>query len=290
MAFKNIVVTGAHGMLGQELVPFLTAQGYRVTPFSSKQLNLLEDAHAMESKLTPYEPEVIIHAAAYTNVDGAEREPELAMAVNKDGTRNLVLAAQELGATLMYISTDYVFDGLKPEGPYQPVDRPNPVNTYGLSKYYGELMVSELMEQYYVVRTSWLYGIHKKNFVQWVIESARAGNEIRVATDWLGTPTWTGNLCTALETLMKSGQFGIHHAADQGVISRFEQAQVICKAMGLSGEHVRPITLAELDLPANRPHYSALDCPSLSVPSWETGLNAYLTQYKAFTQNPSQSL
>ncbi len=288
MAFKNIVVTGAQGMLGQELVPYLTAQGYRVTPLSSKQLNLLEDSHAMQHKLTLAEPDVIIHAAAYTNVDGAEREPELAMAVNKDGTRNLVLAAQELGATLMYISTDYVFDGLKTDGPYQPVDRPNPVNTYGLSKYYGELMVSELMEQYYVVRTSWLYGIYKKNFVQWVIESARAGNEIRVATDWLGTPTWTGNLCAAIETLMNSGQFGIHHAADQGVVSRFEQAQVICQSMGLSGDHIRPITLAELDLPANRPYFSALDCPSLSVPSWETGLNAYLTQYKALTRDPSQ--
>jgi dTDP-4-dehydrorhamnose reductase len=180
----------------------------------------------------------------------------------------------------MYISTDYVFDGLKQDGPYQPADRPNPINTYGLSKYYGELMLSELLEEYYIVRTSWLYGIHKKNFVQWVLESARAGTEIRVAEDWAGTPTWTGNLCVALENLMTSGQFGTHHAADQGVTSRFDQAQAICRTMGLSGGHIRPITLNELDLPANRPPYSPLDCPTLAVPSWETGLQGYLAQYK----------
>lgn len=278
MAFKNIVVTGAHGMLGQDLIPYLQAKGYNVASFGSHQMSLLETSRSMQEKLEPYNPEFIIHAAAYTNVDGAEREPELAMAVNKDGTRNLVLAAQELGAVMMYISTDYVFDGLKGE-PYQPADRPNPINTYGLSKYYGELMLSELLEEYYIVRTSWLYGLHKKNFVQWVIESARAGTEIRVAEDWIGSPTWTGNLCVAIETLMNSGQFGTHHAADKGVISRYDQAQAICRAVGLSTEHIRPITLSELDLPANRPQFSPLDCPSLEIPSWETGLQAYLSQY-----------
>ena len=279
MAFKNIVVTGAQGMLGRDLVPYLQAKGYQVFPLDSAQMSLLETSRSMQEKLEPYAPEVIIHAAAYTNVDGAEREPELAMAVNKDGTRNLVLAAQELGAIMMYISTDYVFDGLKGE-PYHPTDRPNPINTYGLSKYYGELMVSEMMEEYYIVRTSWLYGQHKHNFVQWVLESAKAGNEIRVADDWIGSPTWTGSLSASLETLMNTGRYGTYHAADQGAISRFDQARAICRAVGLSSEHIRPITLNELDLPANRPRYSALDCPGLEIPSWETSLQAYLTQYQ----------
>jgi len=277
MAFKNILVTGAQGLLGQELVPYLNAKSYHVTPFNSKQMNLLESSESMLEKLEPHSPEVIIHCAAYTNVDGAEREPELAMAVNKDGTKNLVLAAQELGAILMYISTDYVFDGLKGE-PYHPQDRPNPINTYGLSKYYGELILSEMMETYYVVRTSWLYGIHRDNFVQRVIESARAGNQIQAAEDWVGSPTWVGNLGPALETLMNSGRYGTYHAADGGAISRYRQAQVICRAVGLSSEHVRPVTIKELDLPANRPHFTALDCPGLEVPSWETGLQGYLAQ------------
>jgi dTDP-4-dehydrorhamnose reductase len=287
MAFKNILVTGAHGMLGQDLIPYLQAKGYNVTGFGSHQMSLLETSHSMREKMEPHSPEVIIHGAAYTNVDGAEREPELAMAVNKDGTRNLVLAAQELGAIVMYISTDYVFDGLKGEL-YHPTDRPHPINIYGWSKYYGELMVSELMEEAYIIRTSWLYGLHKKNFVQWVLESARAGTEIRVAEDWVGSPTWTGNLSVALETLMNSGQFGIHHAADKGVISRYDQAKSICRAVGLSSEHIRPITLNELDLPANRPRYTPLDCPSLAIPSWETGLEAYLTQYHQLYSSPLQ--
>lgn len=278
MGFKNIVVTGGRGMLGQDLVPYLRAKGYQVFPTTSDTMSMLETAESMREKLEPYSPEIIIHGAAYTNVDGAEREPELAMAVNKDGTRNLALAAKDLGAILIYISTDYVFDGLKQE-PYLPADRPNPINMYGLSKFYGELMVSELLEEYYVIRTSWLYGIHRNNFVQWVLDQARAGNEIKAATDWVGSPTWTGNLCVAIETIMNSGVYGIYHGADQGSISRYEQAKTICRAAGLSDGHVRPISSAELNLAANRPNYSVLACPGLSVPSWETGLQAYLSQY-----------
>ncbi|MCE3236307.1 MAG: dTDP-4-dehydrorhamnose reductase [Vampirovibrio sp.] len=278
MGFKNIVVTGARGMLGQDLVPYLRAKGYDVFPTASDTLSLLETADSMQEKLEPFSPQVIIHAAAYTNVDGAEREPELTMAVNKDGTRNLALAAKALGAILVYVSTDYVFDGLKQE-PYLPTDRPNPINMYGLSKYYGELMVSELMEEYYVVRTSWLYGIHRQNFVQWVLDQARTGCEIKAVTDWVGSPTWTGNLCVAIETIMNSGAFGIYHGADHGAISRYEQAKAICRAAGLSDGHVRPISSSDLNMAANRPHYSVLACPELSVPSWETGLQAYLAQY-----------
>lgn len=279
MAFKNIVVTGAKGMLGQELVPYLRAKGYDVHPTSSAYLNMLETTESMRDKLEPFHPEIIIHAGAYTSVDGAERDPDLAMAINKDGTQKLALAAQELGAILMYISTDYVFDGLK-QKPYEPTDRPNPINTYGLSKYYGELMVSELLEAYYVVRTSWTYGIHKNNFVQWVLESARSGTEISVATDWVGSPTWIGSLCSAIETLMTSGAYGIHHVADAGEISRYDQALTICRAAGMSGENIRPVHNKDLNLQANRPQYSVLATPGLSTPSWETALQAYLEQYR----------
>ncbi len=279
MGFKNIVVTGARGMLGQDLVPYLRAKGYEVFPTSSDTMSLLETADSMRDKLEPFQPEVIIHPAAYTNVDGAEREPDLAMAVNKDGTRNLALVAKELGAILIYVSTDFVFDGLKGE-PYLPTDRPNPVNTYGLSKYYGELMVSELLEEYYIVRTSWLYGIHRNNFVQWVLDQAHAGSEVKTVTDWIGSPTWTGNLCVAIETLMNSGAYGTYHGADHGEISRFDQCRAMCQAAGLAEAHIRPVLSSELNMAANRPHYSVLACPGLSVPSWETGFQAYLAQYR----------
>jgi dTDP-4-dehydrorhamnose reductase len=279
MGFKNIVVTGAKGMLGQELVPYLRAKGYEVFPVSTDYMSLLETSDSMREKLEPFSPEIIIHPAAFTHVDNAEREPDLAMAVNKDGTQKLALAAKELGSILVYISTDYVFDGLKTE-PYVPADRPNPINTYGLSKYYGELMVSELLEEYYIVRTSWLYGIGRNNFVQWVLDQARAGNEIQAATDWIGSPTWVGTLSVAIECLMNTGVYGTYHAADSGSISRYDQARLICKMAGLSDGHVRAIESSELNLIANRPHYSPLACPDLSVPSWETAFQAYLAQYR----------
>jgi dTDP-4-dehydrorhamnose reductase len=286
MTFKNIVVTGATGMLGRDLVPFLRDKGYLVSPVNSSSFSLLSTAEHMQEQLEPFSPQVIIHCAAYTGVDQAENEPELAMAVNKDGTRKLAETARALDAILMYVSSDYVFDGLAHE-PYRPEDRPNPISTYGLSKYYGELMVSELLDTYYVVRTSWLYGIQKRNFVQWVLETARTGGTVQVATDWIGTPTWTGSLCMALETIMQSGAYGIYHAADIGAISRYEQARAICRAAGLSDEHVQPVSTASLNLQAARPAYSPLACPDLAMPSWETSLQAYLEQYRQQVLEPS---
>lgn len=287
MAFKNIVVTGARGMLGQDLIPWLRAKGYDVFPFTRDMMSLLETGESMREKLEPVAPEVIIHAAAYTNVDGAEREPDLAMAVNKDGTQKLALVAKELGAIFVYISTDYVFDGLK-HSPYEPQDRPNPINTYGLSKFYGELMVSELLEEYYIIRTSWLYGIHNRNFVQWVLDTARVGTPATIATDWIGTPTWTGSLCAAIDTVMTSGAYGAYHAADAGEVSRYDQAVGICRAAGLSADHIRPVTTQELNLAANRPLYSALASTGLSVPRWDTALQAYLEQYRQRLASPGQ--
>lgn len=279
MAFKNIIVTGANGMLGQDLVPYLRAKGYDVRPSTTAHMSLLETSDSIREKLEVLEPEIIIHCAAYTNVDGAEQEPDLAMAVNKDGTQKLALAAHELGAILVYISTDFVFDGLKKE-PYDPLDRPNPISTYGLSKYYGELLVSELLETYYIARVSWTYGVHKRNFVQWVLESARNGTPIDVVTDWVGSPTWTGSVCVGLEAMMNSGAYGTYHLADQGIISRYDQALTICRAAGLSGDHIRPVTSDQLPLAATRPKFSALTCPGISVPTWETSLHAYLEQYR----------
>lgn len=279
MGFKNIVVVGASGMLGRKLTKHLKAKGYEVYPTSSSDLSLLQTEAQMKEKLEPFQPEVVIQCAAFTNVDGAERDPDLAMAVNKDGTSRLGLATQSLGAIFAYISTDYVFDGLKQE-PYLPTDRPNPINTYGLSKYYGELLTSEQLEAYYIIRTSWLYGVHRNNFVQWVLDQARQGGTVKAATDWVGTPTWTGNLAMAIETIIHSGHYGTYHAADAGVLSRYEQALQICRMAGLSEEAVHPVESADLDLPANRPHYSPLACPGLFVPTWEAGFQAYFSQYQ----------
>ncbi len=285
MALKRILVTGASGMLGLDLVPFLRVKGYDVIPLTSKHLNLLGNLDDMRYCLETQAPEVVVHAAAYTNVDKAEAEPELAMSINKDGTRKLAEAVKAIDAIFVYVSTDFVFDGLK-QTPYTPQDRPNPINTYGLSKYYGELMVKELLDEHYIIRTSWLYGIHNRNFVQFVLEAARQGREVSIVDDVFGNPTWTGSLCTAIEKIMTSGEYGTHHACDDGTVSRYEQAQAICRGAGLSSDHIKPVSHSDFPTPANRPRYSALDCDGLAIPHWETALQAYLTQYHQSNQRP----
>lgn len=278
MSFHKILVTGARGLLGRELVPFLQAKGYQVEGTSSEDLNLLETRESITQKVQRIEPEIIIHTAAFTQVDNAQLEPELAMAVNKDGTQKLALAARDVGAIFAYISTDYVFDG-EARVPYPITAKPNPINAYGLSKYYGELMVTELLDEYYIIRTSWLYGIHGKNFVQFVLESAKQGREVDIVTDQYGSPTWSGSLCHLIEGIVISGAYGTYHGADKGVISRYDQALAICKAAGLSSQFIRPISKAAFSQPAPRPAFTALDPSPLESPSWETSLNAFITQY-----------
>ncbi len=265
-------------MLGQDLCPHLRAKGYEVIETDVHNLDLLKTQDEINRFLATHEPELIVHCAAYTNVDGAETESDLAMAINKDATRKLVIAAKEVGAILVYISTDFVFDGLK-QSPYLPTDRPNPVNMYGLSKYYGELQVTELMDTYYIIRTSWLYGIHGKNFVEFVLESARQGREIKIVTDMIGTPTWTGSLCTVIENVMTSGAYGVYHGSDSGEINRYDQARAICSAAGFSSEHIKPATSRDFNFKANRPLYSALNTSPLEVPDWQTAFQTYLTLY-----------
>lgn len=278
MAFKQILMTGANGMLGAELAPYLSVKGYEVTATDSRTLNLLGPEHEILSVVKTVQPQLIINAAAYTNVDQSELNPELAMAINKDGVRKLAEAARAVGAILIHISTDFVFDGSLGRA-YTVQDKPNPVNHYGLSKYYGEMVLSELMDEYYIIRTSWLYGINRNNFVQFVLESARQGREIKIANDLYGTPTWIGSLCGAIESIMTSGAFGLHHASDAGIVSRYEQAVAVCKGAGLSDACIQPVSFSELPMPACRPKYTPLDCGTLVIPNWQTTFQAYLSQY-----------
>ncbi len=278
MAFHNFLVTGANGMLGQDLVTYLKGKGYSVTGLSHQELDLLKPLDELKRTIARYEPEIIIHSAAYTNVDGAERDPELAMTINKDGSRKIAVIARDLGCILGYVSTDFVFDGAQ-NIPYTPEDRPNPVNAYGLSKYYGELMVKELLDSYYIMRTSWLYGVHRHNFVQYILEGARQGNPLTIVNDWRGSPTWTGSLSHMIEQLVTSGAFGTYHMVDEGAESKYTQALAICESAGLSTNHITPASYKDFSFSARRPIYSVLDSGTLATPHWKTSLQAYLQQY-----------
>ncbi len=265
-------------MLGQDLVPYLQAKGYPVVGLTRSQLNVLDSIESLRDTLEAIQPDLIIHCAAFTDVDGAERDPEMAMAVNKDGTQKLALLCHELGIIFALISTDYVFDGTK-GSPYTPADRTRPIGVYGHSKYYGELMVTELLETYYIIRTSWLYGLHKRNFVSFVIEAAKQGRSVSIVRDQIGSPTWTGSLCGMIEQVVTSGAYGIYHACDAGAVSRYDQAKVICEAAGLSTDHIRPTTSAAFAAPAKRPVYSVMDSSPLLATPWRTALQAYLELY-----------
>lgn len=280
MAFRNIIVTGANGMLGRDLVSHLTRKGYDVVPCGSGDLNLLHSVDEIQRTLEGIEPDLIIHCAAYTDVDGAEKNPELATAINQDGVRKLAVAARDVGAILAYVSTDYVFDGTK-GAPYTPDDKPNPISQYGLSKYHGELMVQEILDQYYILRTSWLYGLHRNNFVDFVLDGAKQGRQLTIVEDWVGTPTWTGSLSDIIERVVTSGAYGTYHTVDGGAVSKYQQAVRMCQLAGFSPEHIQPVHSNQLSFMARRPAYSALDPGDLVVPQWTTSFEAYLTQRRA---------
>lgn len=289
MGFGRIIVTGARGMLGRDLIPYLKAKGYDVIGTHSDYLSLLQTEEEIQQKLAVLNPGIIIHAAAYTNVERAETDADLAMMVNRDGTHKVAMAAKSLGAIMAYISTDYVFDGAK-GSPYTVQDRPNPLGVYGRSKYYGELAVGKLLDTSYIIRTSWLYGVHGWNFIQYIIDAGQQGREISAISDQIGSPTWTGSLCLLIEKIITSGAYGIYHAADQGIISRYHQALTVCQYAGLSSHFVRPITTEELALKAPRPRYSALDPAPLPASSWETALQCYLRQRDEQINKPENRL
>ena len=225
--------------------------------------------------------DVVIHTAAFTAVDDCERRPEAAFKVNAEGTRNLAVACREASVPLLYISTDYVFDGGKPT-PYVENDTPNPLNVYGASKLQGEKYIAELLPAAWIVRTSWLFGPFGKNFVRTILERARQGNSLRVVDDQFGAPTYTVDLAGKLEQIVMKGRPGVYHATNQGYCSWFEFAGEILRQSGLSHIPLAAIPTTASDRPALRPRNSRLAHTRLEseglglLPAWQDALKRYL--------------
>ncbi|MFP5501882.1 MAG: dTDP-4-dehydrorhamnose reductase [Candidatus Sericytochromatia bacterium] len=275
----KILVTGAQGMLGQDLVPILGEYGHDVLACGRQDLDVTDPA-SVRRLLERERPDLVIQSAAYTNVDGAESDPQGAFRINAYGTQLVALACQAIGAPLMYISTDYVFDGLAGR-PYLEADTPTPQSVYGRSKLAGEQHVRELLSQFYVVRTSWLYGRHGKNFVDTMRKLGREKPELSVVADQHGSPTSTVALSHALARLAASGLYGVYHATGQGETTWHGFTEAILAAEGLKTP-VHPITTADLARPAPRPAYSVLENMNLSLtglgllPHWKESLEQYL--------------
>lgn len=270
-----ILVVGANGMLGRDMMALIgdTARGVDIDEID---ITSLESTNRIIRTL---KPEVVINCAAYTDVDGCETNPETAMQVNGEGVAHLAMASLEIGARLVHVSTDYVFDGGKGV-PYVEEDAPCPLGIYGESKLAGE-MNATFNPDHLIVRTQWLYGVHGKNFVETMLRLAKEKDELAVVDDQIGSPTWTVDLAGAILALLKSGQRGIYHAANSGFCSWNGFAKAIFEEVGLL-THVRSMTTAELNRPARRPLYSTLDCSKLERDTgfhpqpWRSALKTYL--------------
>ena len=267
---KKILVTGANGMLGQDLCPILEDNGFEVVETDVNNLDIT-NAEQVKSVLNLEKPDIVIHCAAYTNVDKAEEDLKTAELINVTGTENIAEVCAKSGITLVYISTDYVFDGTK-NSPYKPDDRINPINNYGLTKYEGEEAVRSLCEKYYIARTSWLYGHHGKNFVETMLSMADKP-EIKVVDDQIGCPTWTVELANGIVKLL-SKPYGTYHVCGSGSTSWYGFAREIFVRSGLNVNLV-PCTTDEFPRPAKRPKYSVMENNGICR-NWQAALKDYL--------------
>ena len=279
----RILITGARGQLGRELQQVL--QDHQLTLLDLPGFDLTKPG--VEASIAGATPDVVIHAAAYTDVDGAEREPDLAMAINVEGTEHVAKGAAMAGARLLYLSTDYVFDG-RQGVPYRETDRPNPLNEYGRSKHEGEQRALAHCPNTLVIRTAWLYGAHGKNFVKTIMQQALKQDELRVVSDQRGSPTHAGDLAIALLKLIKLNTWNFEprtlHLTGSGDCTWYEFAREIVSLIG-SPVRVLPISTAESMRAAQRPLYAVLSNRVLAeagieLPHWKDALGRFLNQVK----------
>lgn len=251
-----MLVTGAAGLLGTEVVAVAPGRGHAVIGLGRVRLDVT-DREAVDATLEREAPDVVIHCAAYTSVDGAEDEPELALSVNQNATKNVANAALGVGARFVYISTDYVFDGTK-GSPYGPGDAPSPLSTYGRTKLAGEIAAAEVTADALIVRTSWLYGSARRNFVTSMIARAARGEALTVVDDQFGGPSWARHVADAVVGLVERGAQGVWHVADRGACSWADLAREAIRLRKLEVE-VAGVSSVEWGAKATRPRYSVLD-------------------------------
>ncbi len=281
----KILVLGSRGMLGRSLVSRLP--GFANTSFPLIKVIAAHYEHVDITQgsntarfITQTMPDVIVNCAAFTNVDACETQISEAFAVNATGAKNIALAGKETGSKIIHISTDYVFDGTKNQS-YAETDRPNPVSIYGKSKYEGELAIQEISDLYAIIRTAWLYGQYKKNFVTTMLDLGKKNSSVSVVTDQFGSPTYTADLSYAIWNVISKDLQGIYHVANTGICSRYEWAS---KIFELTGDKVSvfPMKTVDYKRAATVPQNSSLSCLKYTMKSghtmrpWQEALEEYL--------------
>lgn len=273
----KILLTGTEGMLGSVLMPCLESKGHVVHGLTREDLDVTQYERVM-NMVSLSLPDLVIHAAAHTLVDQAESEPDLVYLTNGYGTENVAVACARFDTPMLYLSTDYVFDGLQ-DRPYTTWDECHPLSVYGKSKLAGEKAVQRHLTRFYIVRTSWLYGPNGRNFVSTMLSMAKQKKPIRVVSDQSGSPTSTLSLSEYIADLITTGRWGIYHATDGGVTSWYEFAKEILRGSDIE---VEPIATEDFPRPAVRPKYSVLDKTTLintigrEMVPWEESLKNYL--------------
>ena len=294
-------VTGVNGQLGHDVVNEIAKRGLEavgsditegysgmqdesaVCTTTYRQLDIT-DVTAVMNVLKQLGPDVIVHCAAYTAVDAAEENEALCRKVNAEGTRNIATACKELDIKMIYISTDYVFDGTG-ERPWEPDDKQAPVSVYGQTKYEGELAVQELLEKYFIVRIAWVFGINGKNFVKTMLKLSENHDTLRVVNDQFGSPTYTYDLAKLLIDMALTEKYGVYHATNEGICSWYDFACAIFKTAGIP-MNVQPVSTAEYGAKAKRPANSRMSKEKLTengfkrLPTWQDALERYVAVLK----------
>lgn len=275
----KVLVTGANGQLGYDVVKELQKQNIECYGAVRKDFDIV-DFEATEKFITNYMPDAVIHCAAYTSVDKAEDEQGLCYLVNVSATENIAEICKKINAKMLYISTDYIFDGTK-DGFYEVDDMPNPINVYGKTKLLGEQAVQKILDKYFIMRISWVFGEHGNNFVKTMLRLGEERKEINVVADQYGSPTYTADLALLLVEMIRTEKYGVYHVTNEGVCTWAEFAEEIFKIAGMNVK-VNHITTAEYSSRTKRPMNSRLSKKILLVQKfkllnfWQNSLKRYL--------------
>jgi dTDP-4-dehydrorhamnose reductase len=277
----RILVTGAAGRLGGSLLDALTRSGHEVTGTYRQQMDITNFA-ATRAFITGIRPDLVIHPAAWTDVDGCAREPEKALIINGYGAQNVAIGAAEAGAAVLYVSSNEVFDGAR-EQPYLEFDNPAPVNAYGYSKLVGERAVAAVNPRHYIVRTAWIFAHSGKNFIQAILNAAASGKHLRVVTDEVANPTYNDDLATAIAALIDTGRYGTYHLTNEGICSRYEFARHILDRAGFAETPIEPIQSHDWPRDSTPPLYCALAnvagaLVGVSLRPWQDAVNEFVAR------------
>lgn len=277
----KVLVTGVKGQLGYDVAGELAKRGTEVVGVDVDEMDITDEA-AVQRVILGAAPDAVIHCAAYTAVDAAEDNEEMCRRVNADGTRYIANVCKELDIKMLYISTDYVFDG-QGTRPWEPDDERNPLSVYGQTKYEGELAVQDALDKYFIVRITWTFGVNGKNFVKTMLRLAETNSSIRVVNDQYGSPTATADLAVLLSDMIETEKYGIYHATNEGICTWYEFTCEIFRQAGIDIE-VIPVTTEEYNAKAKRPANSRMSKDKLDangfkrLPPWQDALTRYLTK------------